>query len=382
MKSKKNIPFAKTHIPPGTLGEIGKVFRSGWIATGPKTAEFETAFCNVIGNRHGVAVSSCTAALHLAYSTLNIKPGDEVIVPSFTFCSTINMLIHIGAIPVFCDIDENTLCLNPSEIIKIITAKTKAIVVVHFAGMPALMDEINSIAKKHNLKVIEDAAHAFLTKYKDKYVGSGNNLTCFSFYATKNLTTAEGGMVVTNSTNLAENIRILSRHGMTKQAWSRYETNGSWKYDVIAPGYKYNFTDIQAAIGLKQLEHAEVSRNIRLKLVNHYFSELSDNPRLLLPTKPTEKGSEHAWHLFTIRLTSKSQINRDDLIFKLKEKGVGTSVHFIPNHLQSYYKNTSPNRYHLPVTESVYQNILSLPLYEDLKSSDITYIAKIINQLV
>jgi len=382
MHSKMNIPFAKTHMPSGTLREIGKVLKSGWITTGPKTVEFENSFCDTIHASQAIAVSSCTAALHLSYRALEIQPGDEVIVPSFTFCSTVNMLIHVGAIPVFCDIDEKTLCLDPNDITAKISKNTKAIVAVHYAGFPAPMDEINSIAKKNNLQVIEDAAHAFLTKYKGEYIGSGKNLTCFSFYATKNLTTGEGGMVVTDSESLAQKIKILSRHGMSKQAWSRYEKNGSWKYDVIYPGYKYNFTDIQAAIGLKQLQHALESRNIRLRLVRQYLAELSDVPQLILPSEPASQGSEHAWHLFPIRLTSKSKVSRDDLVNELQRKGIGTSVHFIPNHLQSYYKDAFSYQHSLPVTESVYQSIVSLPLYEDLKPSEITYITKALRELV
>ena len=382
MDNSRDIPFSRPHITQSTLGEINKVLCSGWITTGPKSREFEQKFCETLGVKYSVAVSSCTAALHLAYVISDFGPGDEIIVPSFTFCSTINMLVHLGAKPVFCDISEDTLCLDPSDVESRITSKTKAIVVVHFAGKPAPMDEITKIARKHKLLVIEDAAHAFLTKYKGKYIGNGNNLCCFSFYATKNLTTAEGGMVTGGKGPIIDKIRSLSMHGISKHAWNRYGKGGSWKYNVLLPGYKYNLTDIQSVIGLEQLKVAFESRRKRLLLVNRYLEGLKTNKNLVLPSEPKETGSEHSWHLFTIRLKNTARIKRDDLIERLKEHGIGTSVHFIPNHLQSFYRKTYSNGLKLPVTEEVYKNIISLPLYEDLSVDDVDYIVSQINNLV
>lgn len=365
------VPFSRPHLPRSILQKLSKVLESGWITTGPKTKEFENEFGKLVNSKFNIAVSSCTAALHLAYLVIDLKPGDEVIVPSFTFCSTVNMIVHTGATPVFCDIDESTLCLDPKDVVKKITSKTKAIVVVHFAGMPADMDQLNKIAKDKKLIIIEDAAHAFLTKYKNKYIGNGKNITCFSFYATKNLTTVEGGLITTSNTYLADKMRILSMHGISRHAWNRYAKNGSWKYDVLLPGYKYNMPDLLAVIGIEQLKVAKKSREKRLKLVKRYFEKLSRNKHILLPINPTNKGSEHAWHLFTIRIQKSAKINRDELIEKLKNNGIGTSVHFIPNHWQRFYRQTSGKDLKLPATEKVFESIISLPLYEDMSLSDV-----------
>lgn len=378
---KLEVVFAKPHIPENTIMEIDKVLKSGWITTGHKAKEFEEKFSEFLGTGKSLAVANGTAALHLAYAALEIGPGDEVVVPSFTFCSTINMLVHLGATPIFADIDEETLCLDPNDVEKKITPKTKAIVVVHFAGKPAPIDKFEKIVKGKKIKIIEDVAHAFMTKYKGKYIGSGKNLYAFSFYATKNLTTAEGGIVIGKNKRFMERIRILSMHGISKQAWNRYGKEGTWKYDVLTPGYKYNMTDIQAVIGLSQLEVANESRSKRLILVNRYLRNLSKNENLILPSEPTEKGSRHAWHLFTIRLNKNSDITRDELFVKLKEYGIGTSVHFIPNHMQSFYKKTY-GKIKLPVTEKVFKSILSLPLYEDLTTEQVDYVCEVINKFV
>lgn len=375
-----DISFHKPHLPKTAIDEVVKVLQSGWLTTGPKVQEFEQQFSEVIGARYSLAVSSCTAALHLAYLVHDFKEGDEIIVPSFTFCSTINTLMHVGATPVFCDIERETLCLDPSDVLKKITPKTKAIVVVHYAGMPANMDSINAIAKEHNLIVIEDAAHAFLTKYKGKYIGSSTNTTCFSFYATKNLTTAEGGMITISDSNFAEQIETLRMHGISKKAWNRYGKTGTWKYDVLNPGYKYNMTDISAVLGIEQLKRLNEAVKKRSEIVEKYFTLFSKNNNLVLPNNPRDERSQHAWHLFTIQLKDSARISRDDLIQKLKEKGIGTSVHFIPNHLQTFYKETLAP-VHLPVTEDIFQRILSIPLYEDLRKEEIEYIAKSINEL-
>ncbi|MBI5358355.1 DegT/DnrJ/EryC1/StrS family aminotransferase [Candidatus Amesbacteria bacterium] len=382
MNSFREIAFSKPHIPGTTLGEIDKVLNSRWITTGPKSKEFEQGFCRLINAKNGVAVCSCTAALHLAYSVSNFKPGDEVIVPSFTFCSTINMLVHLGVKPVFCDILEESFCLDPVDIESRITPRTKAIVVVHFAGKPAPMKEITRIAKVNKLVIIEDAAHAFLTKYKGRYIGDSDNICCFSFYATKNLTTAEGGMITYKKKPLIDKIRMLSMHGISKHAWNRYSKSGTWKYKVLMPGYKYNITDIQSVIGLEQLKVALESRRKRLLLVNRYLEKLSSNKNLILPTNPSDKGSEHSWHLFTIRLKRTAKIDRDSLIEEMKKQGISTSVHFIPNHQQKFYRKTYSKELRLPVTEKVYKSILSLPLYEDLSISDVDYVASIVNGLV
>ncbi|RJQ27829.1 DegT/DnrJ/EryC1/StrS family aminotransferase [Candidatus Parcubacteria bacterium] len=375
------IPFHKPHLPNSTYPAVKKVFDSGWLTTGPNVKIFENKFTEVIKSQHAIAVSSCTAALHLAYLAHKFSPGDEIIVPSYTFVSTVNAIVHAGAKPVFCDIDENTLCIDPVDIEKRITKKTKGIVVVHFAGMPADMDKINNIANKHKLIIIEDAAHAFMTSYKGKYIGESDNTVCFSFYATKNLTTIEGGIITTNDEEIATFSKIMSLHGISKNAWKRYSKEGSWKYDVIAPGYKYNMTDIQAVIGIEQLKHVRESVRKRQHLSSLYKKYLKNNSSIILPIDPPYPDSQHAWHLFTIRLTEKSKVNRDTLIELLKENEIGTSVHFIPNHLQSYYRTILDNTIHLPITEKVFDSIISLPFFEDLTEPQIKKVCRIINKL-
>lgn len=376
----KYIPFHKPSIPVSVIKDLEKVIDSGWITTGKRVKLLERSVAKIIGTKHAVAVSSGTAALHLAYLAAGIGQGDEVIVPSYIFCSTINTILHTGAKPVFCDIQEDTLCLDPKDVEKRITHRTKAIVVVHFAGMPANLDEINKLARKHNLKVIEDAAHAFLTKYKGKYIGIGKNLTCFSFYATKNLTTAEGGLVICPDIKTANYVRMMSLHGISKNAWKRYQKTGSWKYDVLLPGFKYNLSDIHATIGLAQIPLAGKAHATRLRLATLYKKFLSKNPSLIMPSDPAHFKSDHAWHLFVVRIKSSSKIKRDELIEELKSAGIGTSVHFIPNHMQTLYKKLGLSR-KLPVTEKIFQQILSLPFYEGLSEQDIQYVCKILNRL-
>lgn len=371
-----NIPFHKPTLNRNTKKLLEKVIDSGWLTTGEQVKDFEKGIGQLLGLENALAVSSCTAALHLAYIALGLKKGDEVIVPSFTFCSTINTIIHTGATPVFCDIDERTLCLDPMDVSRKITAKTKAVVIVHFAGMPADIGAIKKICKKRKISIIEDAAHAFLTKYKGDYVGNHGNITCFSFYATKTLTTAEGGLIATPLFKQLEQIRMWALHGMSKNAWSRYGKVGSWRYDVVVPGYKYNMSNVHAAIGLSQLPSAIEEMRVRTRHADEYRRLLQDIPDLILPINPLYKGSEHSWHLFTIR--TRDQRKRDSLIEHLKEHGVGTSVHFIPNHQQCYYRKAG--RVVLPVTEMVGKSILSLPIYPSLTSGDIKRITNLIRR--
>jgi len=380
MTQKTFIPFYVPHIPQSTYKAITEVLKSGWITTGPKVKIFEKRFGRTINSKSNIAVSSCTAALHLAYLAHKLDAGDEVIVPSFTFCSTINTIIQVGATPVFCDIDEQTLCIDPKDIEKKITKKTKAIIVVHYAGMPADLDTINNIASKNNLVVIEDAAHAFMTQYKGLYIGSGKNTTCFSFYATKNITTSEGGMITTQDKNISEYLQIMRMHGISKNASNRYDKKGDWFYDVITPGYKYNMTDIEAVIGIEQLKRVNEIVKRRKYLASIYKKFLIKNKNITLPADVPYKESQHAWHLFTIRIKDTAKITRNELIEKLKDAGIGTSVHFIPNHMQSYYKEHIGN-VNLPITEKVFHEILSLPFYEDLTENQIKFVCDTLNYL-
>ncbi len=376
MKQIKYIPFHKPTIPKEVIKSITDSLDSGWITTGPKVKQFENELSTIIGKKDIVATSSCTAALHTAYAMLNLHKGDEVIVPSFTFCSTINMLVNLGVAAVFADINENSYCIDPKDIEHRITKKTKAIVVVHYAGMPADMSYINKIAKKHKLFVIEDAAHAFSTIYKGRPIGAGKNITCFSFYATKNFTTAEGGALVCQNKKQENQARLFINHGISKNATTRYTQGGTYKYDVIFPGYKYNLSDIHASIGLCQLPYKGIFQQKRLRVVKKYRKGLGINKDLILPIDPPYKDSVHAWHLFTIEVLSTSKCTRDELFSFLMSNKVGASVHYIPNHLQSFYRN---QKVVLPVTEKIAARIISLPLYESLKDEDINRIIKLVN---
>lgn len=296
------IPFQRPHVPKSTVSILRKIIDSGWLTTGPYVKKFENRFKVITRSKHGIAVSSGTAALHLAYLAHCFGPGDEVIVPSFIFCSVVNMLVYCSAKPVFCDIDENTLCADPKDIENKISKRTKGIVIVHYAGMPADMDKINKLAQRNNIVVIEDAAHAFMSKYKGSYIGYGKNTVCFSFYVTKNLTTIEGGLITTSSASVANFAVIASLHGISKDAWKRYDRSGDWKYDVIFPGYKYDMTDIGAVIGLEQLKQLRSSIKRRTRLAREYKRRFAGNPVIILPSDPPYENSRYAWHLFVIRL--------------------------------------------------------------------------------
>lgn len=287
---KEFLPFALPLIEEDEINEVIDTLRSNWITTGPKTKRFEEEFKSYVGAKHAIAVNSCTAGLHLALAVLEIGPGDEVIVPSFTFAATANTVVHVGAKPVFADIDEQTLCLDPADVERKITSRTKAITLVHYAGRPGPIDEIMAIARKHHLKVIEDAAHAIYTRSKGRMIGSIGDIAAFSFYATKNLVTAEGGMITTHDDSLAEKMRIMSLHGMSRDAWQRYSATGSWRYDVVYAGFKYNMTDIQASLGLHQLAKLERFQKMRETLVGQYRTLLSSIEGLALPSDGGKQG--------------------------------------------------------------------------------------------
>lgn len=373
------IPFARPSITEEEIKEVVNTLKSGWLTTGKKTKEFEEVFKNYIGSQYAIAVNSCTSGLFLCLKALGIKEGDEVIVPTWTFCATANVVIHCGAKPVFCDVAEDYL-ISIDEIEKKITKKTKAIIPVHFAGKSCDMEKINKIAEKYNLLVIEDAAHACGTIYKGNKVGK-NSLACvFSFYPTKNITTGEGGMVVTNSKELEEKIRMMALHGLTLNAYERYKKNGSWYYEVIYPGFKCNMTDIQASIGICQLKRIEEMIKKRQEIVNYYQENLKEIDALILP-KINLADQRVSWHLYVIRIKEKAKINRDQLIEYLKARNIGTSVHFIPLHLHPYYQKTFKlKKEHFKVANELFASSLSLPLYPDLKKEELDYIIKQIKE--
>ena len=378
------LPFNLPDIGEAEIEEVVRTLRSGWITTGPKTKEFERLFREYVGCGHAIAVSSCTAGLHLALAAGDIGQGDEVITTPLTFCATANVVVHRGAVPVFADVREEDLNIDPEEIEKKITPRTKAIIPVHLAGRPCAMDEILDIARQHDLLVIEDAAHAVGAKYRGRMIGSIGDVTAFSFYATKNLTTAEGGMVTTDDAKLAERMRLLSLHGISRDAWKRYSADGSWYYEVLEAGYKYNMTDIQAALGIHQLRRLEDFIRVRRRYAEMYTSAFAEMPEIIAPSLEVEPGSRHAWHLYIIRIVKGAlRIGRDRFIEELRAENIGASVHFIPLHLQPYYRDRyGYRRGDFPVAEAAYEGLVSLPLYTAMTEEDVGDVIRAVRKIV
>lgn len=358
------IPYALPLIGEEEIAEVVDSLRSGWITTGPKVKRFEEAFGAFVGSPHSVAVNSCTAGLHLSLLAAGIKPGDEVITTPLTFCATVNTILHVGATPVLADVDPVSLNLSVAEVARHITPRTRAVVPVHYAGNPCDMAAFRELADAHGLVLIEDAAHAIGTYHRGRHAGTFGDFASFSFYATKNLTTAEGGMIACRSEEAAERLRVLALHGMDKDAFKRYTAAGSWFYQVVAPGYKYNMTDLAAGLGLAQLARFEAMQAVRFSHVARYQEAFGAAP-FDLPPAPIAEGDAHSWHLYLLRLRENElAIDRDAFAEALKERGIGISVHFIPIHLHPFYQQ------HLgfregdhPVAEANYRRMISLPLY-------------------
>jgi len=376
--SRKFLPYFQPSIGKEEIKEVVKTLKSGWLTMGPKTIEFEKLIAKYTGAKYAIAVNSCTAALHLSLIALGIGEGDEVIITPFTFAATANVIIQVGAKPVFVDIKKDTYNIDPEEIEKSITTKTKAIIPVHYAGQPCEMDKIMKIAKKHNLFVIEDAAHAIGAEYKGRKIGTIGDLTCFSFYATKNMTTGEGGAITTNNKKLAEKIEILRLHGMSRDAWKRYSKKGSWYYEIEECGWKYNMTDIQAALGIVQLKKLDKFIEIRRKYVQIYNKELSKIKGIITPYEmPNVK---HVYYLYPILLEN---YDRDKFINKMAKNGIQCSVHFIPLHLHPFYrKKFGFKRGDFPNSEWVYEREVSLPLYPKMKYSDLAFVIQTIKNIL
>ncbi len=363
--------FGSPDISEIEIEEVVSTLKSGWIGTGPKVNKFENDFKEYIGVKHAIAVSSCTAGLHLSMIALGIGSGDEVLVPTMTFAASANSVIHTGAKPVLVDVNKFDMTINIDDIKRKITSKTRAILPVHFAGRTCKMDEIYKVAKEYNLKIINDAAHAIETEYHGEKIGALDDISNFSFYVTKNLVTAEGGMVTTNDDEIAEKIKIYALHGMSKDAWKRFSDDGYKHYQVIYPGFKYNMTDLQASLGIHQLKKIEQNSVRRREIWERYKDGLKELP-LFLPLEPDE-NTRHAYHLFTILLdTDKVKITRDELLIKLHKKNIGTGVHYIALHLHPYYQNT----YHyslgdFPNAEFISERTLSLPFSSKLTDQDV-----------
>jgi perosamine synthetase len=378
MSGKRDLPVVPFHRPNISEAEIEAVvdtLRSGWLTMGPKTRAFEERFAPAVGARFAVAVSSATAGLHLGLDALGIGAGDEVLVPTLTFASTAATVVHAGGRPVLVDCEPDTLNLSVADAARKCGPRTRAIVPVHFAGHPCEMDDLRALASERGLAVMEDAAHALPAAYRGRPVGSLSELTVFSFYATKNLTTGEGGMVTTADEELHERIRCRRLHGMTRDAWKRYSAEGTWRYDVAYPGFKYNMTDMNAALGLVQLQRLEALQAERRRLVQRYFSALSDVDEVELPAHRADV--DHAWHLFIVRVRrERLGIDRDQVIQMLNEAGIGTSVHFIPLHEHSYYRDVLGCRPDaVPVADEHWRRIISLPLFPGMHPADVDRVA-------
>ena len=375
------LPFSKPSLGEEEIGEVVDTLRSSWITTGPKTKRFEADFAAHLGAPGALALNSCTAGLHTALATLGIGPGDEVITTPITFAASVNVIEHVGARPVLVDVEEDTLNIDPASIEAAITPRTKAILPVHYAGHPVELDAIWEIAARNGLAVIEDAAHALPAKFKGRLIGSGHNPVAFSFYATKNLTTAEGGML-TGAEEFLASARIRSLHGMSGDAWRRYGKGGSWRYDILCPGFKYNMTDIQAALGLWQLRKLARFQQRRREVVDAYRSGFAGEVALELPVeRPTV---EHAWHLYVLRLRLDAlEIGRDRFIEELATRNIGTSVHFIPIHVHPYYRDKygyAPDDF--PVAYASFCRMFSLPLHPQLSDQDVADVIEAVLDVV
>jgi perosamine synthetase len=377
-------PFIPFHLPDIGEEEVRSVvetLRSGWLTTGLKTKQFEKEFADSIGASHAVALNSCTAALHLALEAVGVTEGDEVIVPTMTFAATAEVVHYCRALPVLVDCKSDTFNIDVEAIEQAISPKTKAIIPVHFAGQPCEMDRILEMAKSRNIKVIEDAAHALPAKYRGKMVGTLGDITCFSFYATKTMTTGEGGMATTENSEWAERMRILSLHGISRDAAKRYTPEGSWYYEIWYPGYKYNLTDMASALGIPQLRKCHDFGKIRHRYAMLYNEAFRDFPEIIVPH--VNEVIEHAWHLYVIQLDlDRLRIGRDEMIDLLKRQGIGTSVHFIPLHLHPYYRNNTYDHKNFPVANQVFKRIISLPIYTKMTDADVQRVIEVVRRVI
>jgi dTDP-4-amino-4,6-dideoxygalactose transaminase len=376
------LPFYMPDIAEDEIQAVMETLRSGWLTTGVRVRQFEEDFAHYVGSQHAVAVNSGTAALHLALDAVGVKEGDEVLVPTMTFAATAEVVLYFRAKPVLVDCRHDTMNLDPDQIEKVITSRTKAIIPVHIGGQPCDMDRILEIARERHLKVIEDAAHALPTRYRGRLVGTIGDITCFSFYATKTITTGEGGMATTDNPEWAERMRIMSLHGISHDAWKRYTAEGSWYYEILYPGYKYNLTDVAASLGIQQLKKADRFWELRRRCVDWYNDGLKDVPEVSVPYVAPEV--QHAWHLYVIQLNlDLLRISRNEFIELLKKENIGTSVHFIPLHLHPYYRNTFGYRpADFPTASSVFERIISLPLYPKMTETDVQRVIGTVRALV
>ena len=372
--AKSLIPFARPDVGDVEIDAVARVMRTGWLSTGAETRAFEQEFSAFLGDGlQAVAVNSATAGLHLALEAIGIGPGDEVIAPTLTFTATVEVARYLGADAVLVDVDPVTLNMDPAALEAAITPRTKAILPVHYSGLACDMDAIYAVAQRHGLKVVEDAAHSLPTTYKGATIGTlPSAATVFSFYANKTMTTGEGGMVITRDEALAARMRVMRLHGISRDAFDRFtSTKPAWHYEIVAPGFKYNMTDMASAVGRVQLQRLPAFLARRQQLAARYMRELSDQPLVLPADAPP--GEKHAWHMYVVRLSDDARVTRDEVIQRLSDAGIGTSVHYLPLHRQPYWRD----RYSLraedyPVADKAFERMISIPLYTTMTDDDQT----------
>lgn len=364
------LPFALPDTDDAEVDAVAAVIRSGWLTTGTRTREFEAAFAQRVGAKHAVAVNSCTAAMHLALEALGIQSGDRVLTTPYTFAATAEVIRYLGAHPRFVDVRPDTLDLDLGQVAEVLAREPiRAIIPVHVAGEPCDVAALRRIAGA--IPVVEDAAHALPTRLGDRMIGGLSTATCFSFYATKPLATGEGGMLTTDDPALADRCRIMSLHGISRDAWKRYTAEGSWRYEIVAPGFKYNLTDIAAAIGLVQLDKLDAMWRRRATIAARYDAAFAARPELQIPARGA--GNQHAWHLYMLRVDNdRLRGGRDAFVEQLRARNIGASVHFIPLHIHPYYRDTyhySPNDF--PVAYREFLREVSLPIYSRMSDADV-----------
>lgn len=386
------LPFAQPDLDSSEIERVVEVIRGGWLTTGSRTKDFEADFADFVGCRHAVAVNSCTAAMHLALEAVGVGLGDEVVTSPYTFAATAAVIQHLGGTPVFADVLPDTLTMDPKLVAAAVTSRTKVIMPVHVAGHPAEMEELLALADDNGLAVVEDAAHAFPTTYQGRMVGSFlgtpaqagtvRTAACFSFYSTKTITTGEGGMICTDDDALADRCRLMSLHGMSRNAWARYTQHGSWFYEVEEAGFKCNMTDVAAAMGLAQLEKADKMHARREAIARAYDEAFTRRPELETPS--VRAGVGHSWHLYQLRLNlERLRIGRDQFIQELGQRNIGTSVHFIPLHIHPYYRRTFGFRPEdFPVAYGQYLREVSLPIFSCMTDQDVADVIEAVEEIV
>jgi dTDP-4-amino-4,6-dideoxygalactose transaminase len=376
---KTFLPYCRPAVTQREIAAATRSMSNGWLTTGPQTAAFETAFAAACGVKHAVALNSCTAGLHLALASLDLTSGDEVVMPSLTFAAGAACTLQLGATPVLCDVDEQTFSATLATIAPAVTPSTRAIIVMPYAGRPIDVAQVSEFARERGIVLIEDAAHAAGMLDRGAWAGTRSDVAIYSFYATKNLTTGEGGMLVTNDAALADRVRLLSLHGMSRDAWQRYSDRGSWRYDITEPGYKYNITDTASSIGLVQLERLPEMQDRRESIATRYRRELGDLPNLSFQRLPDASGDRHSWCMFAVTVDPAGGIDRDAFAVALRARNIGTSVHYVPTHHFTAYRSLA--RAPMPSTDALASRILSLPLYPGMDDDDVADVVEAVREI-